>query len=94
MSELDKKMNEYHLMIEEVLGGMDLLLSRLEQRVNALEKKETSVVEVNSKLNRNHTEKMTESDFHIFSRTDSLESQVATTTDLTELVLTEGPTKL
>ena len=41
----------------------------------------------------NHKEKMTESDFHIFSRTDSLEAQV-TTNDLTELVLTEGPTKI
>ena len=52
MPELDKKMNEYHLVIEEVLGGMDLALSRLDQRVNMLEKDKTSIVEENSKLNQ------------------------------------------
>ena len=37
--ELLTRMNEYQLMVEEVLGGMDMMLSRLESRVVALEEK-------------------------------------------------------
>lgn len=32
------RLNEYQLMVEEILGGMDMLISRLEHRVEALER--------------------------------------------------------
>ena len=31
--DINAKIDEYHLMIEEVLGGMDMMISRLESRV-------------------------------------------------------------
>ena len=35
--DIHKKIKEYHIMVEEVLGGMDMLVSRLESRVQVLE---------------------------------------------------------
>jgi len=35
--DIHAKINEYHVMIEEVLGGMDMMISRLESRVQCLE---------------------------------------------------------
>jgi len=39
--QMDKKtkeqIDEYHLMIEEVLGGMDIMVSNIEKRVSTLE---------------------------------------------------------
>ena len=32
------RLNEYQLMVEEILGGMDMMISRLEHRVEALER--------------------------------------------------------
>ena len=36
-NDLDAKFDEYHLMIEDVLGGMDMMVTRLEIRISALE---------------------------------------------------------
>ena len=35
--DIHAKIDEYHLMVEEVLGGMDMMVSRLESRVQFLE---------------------------------------------------------
>jgi hypothetical protein len=37
-SDLHAKIDEYHLMIEEVLGGMDIMMTKMERRLNKLEK--------------------------------------------------------
>ena len=36
-NEINDKIDEYHLMIEEVLGGMDIMISRLDARITSLE---------------------------------------------------------
>ena len=36
--EILSRLNEYQLMVEEILGGMDMMISRLEHRVEALER--------------------------------------------------------
>lgn len=38
-SDLNAKIDEYHLMVEEVLGGMDMMISRLSERLQVLETK-------------------------------------------------------
>jgi hypothetical protein len=38
--DLNAKIDEYHLMIEEVLGGMDIMVTQLKDRVKALEAKQ------------------------------------------------------
>ena len=48
---MDKKIkaqiDEYHLMIEEVLGGVDLMLSRIDKRVFTLEAKVDRILDNN-----------------------------------------------
>lgn len=47
--DLNAKIDEYHLMIEEVLGGMDIMVTELKDRVKALEatqKKEEQQLDV------------------------------------------------
>lgn len=40
MSEdIKKEFTEYQLMVEEVLGGMDIILSKLERRITSLEQR-------------------------------------------------------
>ena len=39
------QIDEYHLMIEEVLGGMDIMLSGINKRVSILEKKIDSIID-------------------------------------------------
>ncbi|ABM04400.1 hypothetical protein Ping_2689 [Psychromonas ingrahamii 37] len=39
------QIDEYHLMIEEVLGGMDIMLSGMNKRVSILEKKIDSIID-------------------------------------------------
>lgn len=36
--ELSEKLDHYHLMIEEVLGGMDLMLTSMDKRISRIEK--------------------------------------------------------
>jgi len=46
-----KQIDEYHLMIEEVLGGMDIMLSYIDKRISALENRVDRALENGSKLN-------------------------------------------
>jgi len=36
-NDINAKINEYHLMIEEVLGGMDMMLAQLNKRISLIE---------------------------------------------------------
>jgi len=36
--DLNAKVEEYHLMVEEVLGGMDIMMTQMDERINHLEK--------------------------------------------------------
>jgi len=46
-----KQIDEYHLMIEEVLGGMDIMLSHIDKRISALEDRVDRAFENDSKIN-------------------------------------------
>ena len=39
------QVDEYHLMIEEVLGGMDIMLSNMNKRISIIENKIDSVID-------------------------------------------------
>ena len=36
-TDINAKIDEYHLMVEEVLGGMDIMISRLDERLHVVE---------------------------------------------------------
>lgn len=48
-TDINAKIDEYHLMVEEVLGGMDIMISRLDQRLHAVE--DTLNIHDKNKLN-------------------------------------------
>jgi len=39
------QVDEYHLMIEEVLGGMDIMLSTMDKRISIIESKIDSIID-------------------------------------------------
>ena len=58
--DINAKIDEYHLMIEEVLGGMDMMISRLESRVASLEKDSCIKTQEGRCLDTNRFETLTE----------------------------------
>jgi hypothetical protein len=58
--DINAKIDEYHLMIEEVLGGMDMMISRLESRVASLEKDLCKKTKESRCLDTNQFETLTE----------------------------------
>ncbi|MFA3791308.1 hypothetical protein AB6T38_09330 [Aliiglaciecola sp. SL4] len=63
------QIDEYHLMIEEVLGGMDIMLSGINKRVSILENKIDTIID-----NVNNASKVAELQVQVAQIKDELSS--------------------